>query len=118
MYDPQGREHGVPHTTDWEAQYRREMGEPVVRGWMNPYQYARLWASADSSVLGTLTCARPADPESCEMGLDRMPREHVRQLLADWREMVARTDQRTAGRDAAADARRDLEGEGARRSTP
>jgi len=100
------REHGVPHAGDWEAQYRREMGEPVVRGWLNPYLYARMWAGADSTVLGTLTCARPADPASCEMGLDRMPRQHVRQMLADWREMVARTDQRTAGRDATTDARR------------
>jgi hypothetical protein len=63
-----------------------------------------MWANADSTVLGTLRCAKPATPATCDMGLDRLPREHARQMLADWREMVERTDQRALGTGAGANA--------------
>lgn len=105
------REKNYPSHANWEAEYRREFGQPVLDGWMNPYMHATMWSSADSTVLGTLTCAKPADPSTCEMGVDRMPPAHVRQMIADWREMVARTDQATAGQDSPEGVMREIDRE-------
>jgi hypothetical protein len=86
---------------------------------MNPYMHAEMWASRDSTVLGVLTCSKPANPETCEMGIDRMPVAHVRQMIADWREMVSRTDQSTAGTvDVHDAARREIERRQQRETTP
>lgn len=84
------KEKGAPPAGDMAAQFGRAFGDPVVEGWMNDYLHARMYTDADTSFIGSVTCDNPADPATCEAGLDYAAGTNLAGILDEWRGMIER----------------------------